>query len=296
MKKEKTKEKKKLSKKRIIGLIVCAAMFIGAGTDYILTRKEITETQESYENLEDDIFGTTEEEPKEEKKTFIEWIEDILGLSANAEEISINEVNNLGIKIESINWEKLYEINNESIAWIKQPETVISYPVLYRENDNEYYLTHDINGKKVTAASIYLDSRCEEDFSLPFNILYGHKMKDGTMFGSLHGYKKQDYLQEHPYLILYTEDQNYLLEVFSATIVSGSNTWYPVGDYNTPEITNEFVTEMRENSLIQSNLAITEEDKIMCLCTCTYEEKNSRLFVLCKMSPIVNELEKGTSK
>lgn len=292
------KEKKKLTKKQIIGLVVCTAMFIGAGTDYVLTRKEIKDTQISYENLEDDIFGDSEEkEEKEEKKSFIEWLEEILGLSANAEEISIEDVNNLGIEIETINWEKLYKLNNESIAWIKQPETVISYPVLYRENDNEYYLTHDINGKKTTAASIYLDSRCESDFSLPFNMLYGHKMKNGTMFGSLHGYKKQDYFIEHPYLILYTEDQNYLLEVFSSTIVSGSNTWYPIGEYNTPDITLEFVNEMRENSLIQSNLEITPEDKIMCLCTCTYEEKNSRLFVLCRMTPITKELEeKGTSK
>ena len=89
---------------------------------------------------------------------------------------------------------KLSQINPRVIGWIFGAGGEISYPVVQGE-DNEYYLNHLFNGEVNSSGSIFLDVRCEGDFSGFHSILYGHHMKNGAMFGRLNQYESQSYYE-----------------------------------------------------------------------------------------------------
>ena len=84
-------------------------------------------------------------------------------------------------------FEALRQIDENVVAWLYGPETPVNYPVV-QAADNEYYLTHMFGKKKNSAGAIFVDAGCSPDFSDMHTILYGHHMKNGTMFSSLTGY------------------------------------------------------------------------------------------------------------
>ena len=91
----------------------------------------------------------------------------------------------------------LKEINEDCVAWIYIEDTAINYPVV-QGSDNSFYLKHLIDGKWNSAGCIFLDFRVDSNISDRHSIIYGHHMKDGTMFSGLTKYKKQDYYEAHP--------------------------------------------------------------------------------------------------
>ena len=91
------------------------------------------------------------------------------------------------------------------IAWIRSPDTRIDYPVV-QGTDNEYYLKHTFKKTEHVAGSIFLDKDNSPDFTNRKTILYGHNMKDGSMFQGLHKYESESYLQEHNKVYLYLPD------------------------------------------------------------------------------------------
>ncbi len=105
----------------------------------------------------------------------------------------------------TVDFEALKKINPEIIAWIRIPDTKIDYPVV-QGTDNEYYLKHTFKKTEHVAGSIFLDKDNSPDFSNRKTILYGHNMKDGSMFQGLHKYESESYLQEHNKVYLYLPD------------------------------------------------------------------------------------------
>lgn len=85
-----------------------------------------------------------------------------------------------------------------AIGWLYIPNTRISYPVMQGE-DNEYYLHHDFDGSPLKAGSVFLDCRCENRFMNPVNILYGHNMKNGSMFAQVTSYTTDSFFEAHRY-------------------------------------------------------------------------------------------------
>ena len=100
-------------------------------------------------------------------------------------------------------FKKLKEENPDTIGWIHIPDTKISYPIV-QGTDNDFYLKHDFNGEASVAGSIYLDYESEGDFEGRNNILYGHNMKNGSMFKDIVRYKDPSYFKEHQYFSIYT--------------------------------------------------------------------------------------------
>ena len=117
----------------------------------------------------------------------------------------------------TIDFAGLEEINEDCVAWIYIEDTAINYPVV-QGSDNSYYLKHLIDGKWNSAGCIFLDSRVDSDISDRHSIIYGHHMKDGTMFSGLTKYKKQDYYEAHPAGLLITPEQTYRIEFFPAML------------------------------------------------------------------------------
>ena len=116
-----------------------------------------------------------------------------------------------------VDFDGLSEVNPQVVGWIFGPDTVISYPIVQGE-DNSYYLHRLFTGESNGSGCIFLDAACAGDFSGDHSIIYGHHMKNGTMFASLGEYASQDYYESHPYFQLSTPQGDWRVDVFSAYV------------------------------------------------------------------------------
>lgn len=107
----------------------------------------------------------------------------------------------------TFDWEGLMSQSEYVIGWIQMPGIDrISYPVVQNTEDNQYFLTHDWKGDYQSAGAIFMNRYNTNDFTDMNTIIYGHRMKSGSMFGLLKYYEKQDFLDENPYFYIYTPD------------------------------------------------------------------------------------------
>ena len=119
----------------------------------------------------------------------------------------------------NIDWNKLKEINKDIIAWIEIPDTIINYPIL--KDNNLYYLKHSYNKKYNSNGSIFTTNKNPfEEFE---TLLYGHNMKNGSMFSILDKYMDEDFLYTHQKFKIYTPNENYEATIFSVYSI-GVNT------------------------------------------------------------------------
>ena len=124
-----------------------------------------------------------------------------------------------------VDFDGLSEVNPQVVGWIFGPDTVISYPIVQGE-DNTYYLHRLFTGESNGSGCIFLDAACAGDFSGDHSIIYGHHMKNGTMFASLGEYASQDYYESHPYFQLSTPQGDWRGDGFSAYVADvGQEGW-----------------------------------------------------------------------
>lgn len=181
-------------------------------------------------------------------------------------------------------FKKLKEINEEVKAMLIIPDTTIKYPVLQR--DNAYYLEHNIYGKPDFYGSIFFDQNCQMGFDDNY-IIYGHAMKDGTMFGSLRKFENQEYGKEHKEITVYTEygKRQYLLsEVLlskGGESLQGISEKFPWKSTDTEEQYQEFLDAAEKMSVCyRTENPLTAGKGILMLVTCEYHESDGRLVLL----------------
>jgi sortase B len=178
-----------------------------------------------------------------------------------------------------IDFDYLLNENEDIKAWIYCPDTIINYPVLQAE-DNDFYL-HRLTDKTYNkAGSLFIDCKNSPDFSDYLTIIYGHHMKNGSMFGSISNYKKQEYYDEHPKLYLATPDRSYTIKLIAGFVTDAVSDTYIVPE--NIEERDEFINTAIKKSTFDAQIDISdidEEDKLVMLSTCSYEYENAR-FVL----------------
>lgn len=181
----------------------------------------------------------------------------------------------------SINFELLHSEYPNVTAWIYQPDTVISYPVMPGDA-NYFYINHLYNDEYNPGGSIFLDKANQTDYTDPHVILYGHHMKDGSMFAALEQYKKQEWYDEHPELWLLTPDGDYRLTVFAAYVtIADSYVYQTFADFG------DAYTAWQERVCaaggIETGIVPSTEDRVVTLSTCSYEYDDARMVVHCIM-------------
>lgn len=186
------------------------------------------------------------------------------------------------LPVEQMNWpvvdfEALQEVNEDCVAWILIEGTEINYPVV-QGKDNSYYLKHLFEGTWNSSGCIFLDSRVEADLSDRHSIIYGHHMKNGTMFSGLTQYKKQEYYDTHPTAFLITPDANYQIEFFAGYVANvKDDAWKLV--FESEEDYGNWTDAVMEKSWFESQVSPTETDRIITLSTCSYEFDNARFVI-----------------
>lgn len=169
---------------------------------------------------------------------------------------------------------------DNSVGWINVPETKINYPVMY-SGDNEFYLHRAVDGSYLRVGSIFLDYRCNADFTGKINVLYGHNMSDGSMFADIMKYLDEGYFDSHNYGWLIIENTVYKIDFFSLSQPENYDAFYDVNSD-----VNLWLDSLRERSFIWRNIGVSEEDKFISLSTCTGSEGSSRTVLTGKLAEI----------
>ncbi len=191
------------------------------------------------------------------------------------QEVAIeNEENKNEFKI---NLEKIKAQNNGVVGWIRIPETNIDYPIM-QEKDNKYYLNHDFNNEVSVSGSIFMDYRNNiskqhiEEYGLDQNIiLYGHNMKNNTMFGELERYKNAEMINKNDLIVININDDVLVYRIF-AVYTSNPNFNYRQINYNEEEFEN-FINVVKEKNDLKEKINISSQDKILTLSTCDNKER-----------------------
>ena len=182
------------------------------------------------------------------------------------------------------------EINDDTVGWITIAGTLIDYPIV-QAADNCYYLSHDCNGEESKYGSIFMDCHNAEDFSDNHTILYGHNMKNGSMFHDLNEYHSHDFFDEHIYIEVYSQDVYRKWVIFS-TYSTETDFNYLQTAFDSPEEYSIFLNALLSHSEINNEkVQVTAEDKILTLSTCSDDLENGRRVVHAKLIEEVRDDE-----
>ena len=175
-----------------------------------------------------------------------------------------------------VDFQALQALNEDVVGWIYIPDTQVNYPILQGE-DNDEYLYHLLTGEYNSSGSIFLDAYVAADFSGPNSPIYGHNMKNGSMFKDIVNYKKQEFFDAHPTAMLMTPEKNYFVHLFSGyTTDSWGIAWEK--EFEGAEF-EEWLQETKEQSRFDSDVVPTAQDKILTFSTCTYDTHDARFVV-----------------
>ena len=175
----------------------------------------------------------------------------------------------------------LQAVNEEVLGWLEIPGTVVAYP-LVQGADNQYYLEHTWDKAPSAAGAIFLESRCDGALSGFNTVVYGHRMMDGSMFGSLKHYKEQRYWEEHPFVYVTDGQTCRRYEVFAAYEVSVSGAAYQIG-FSGEEDKQAFLDDCTARSVIDTDVVPTAHDQILTLSTCTGKGHATRWVVQARL-------------
>ena len=173
--------------------------------------------------------------------------------------------------------------NGDIYAWIHIPDTKIDYPVLQHPTDNSYYLNHNLDGSRGYPGCIYTEDYNKKDFTDSNTVLYGHNMKNGTMFAGLHKYGDSEYLEEHPYIYIYTEEGLLAYEIFAAYQSGDEHILYAHDGFEDRKVYGKYLEEilnMRSmGSVLKEGAEVTEDSRIITLSTCISGKPDNRFLV-----------------
>ena len=174
----------------------------------------------------------------------------------------------------------LKKINPDVAGWLYCQDTPIDLPIAACA-DNETYLHRIFDGTPNNTGTLFADCRNAADFSDAVTVIYGHNMKNGTMFGTLTKYKSQDYYDAHPVLWLLTPGGNFQILPVAGCVVPADSAFFAIG--HTGKAACALVRQAMMDSTFAAPEDIDQGDRFLVLSTCSYEFENARFLLIGKM-------------
>ncbi len=199
-------------------------------------------------------------------------------------DLYISQKENGGAPID-VNFAALKEMNANVVGWLYCPGTQINFPVV-QSSDNSYYLTHLYDNQSNSSGTIFMDARNSPDLSNINTIIYGHNMKNGSMFASLQNYDEQWYYNAHPVMYYITNEHDYRIDVFTAFETACDSDAFTIFFPN-EQTYSGYLGAMRGQSRIDTSwLPVSANDNIITLATCSYGFSGARYVVQGKITQI----------
>lgn len=254
-----------------IGLIVSGLvivflstyMFLKQTDDYRKASQIYNDTVEQYESISENIDNND--------SGFIEVIK--LTELSEAEEVEEIEENNNWDKIVDIDISSLRNINKDVVGWIYFEDEDINYPVLH-SGDNSTYLRRSYTGENIQGGSIFMDGNNSDDFSDAHSIIYGHNMKDLSMFGKLRYYATDaDYILNHEYFQIITERRKYRYKIISYKIVPEDSNVYAIHESGSQDFLTFANDVLQKGNFLEDHYDVKSDDHLITLSTCFGDDR-----------------------
>lgn len=184
-----------------------------------------------------------------------------------------------GNYVNSANEEELKSINSDYKMWIQIENTNINYPVV-QGSDNDYYLKHNFRKESNISGTVFVESANDIDNDKNI-ILYGHNMRNGTMFNNITNYKEESFFNEDNKISIIMNNTLYEYEVFSVYVKNVNEVNLAIGFANEDEFINYAYNEADE-SLYKKDVDFSAEDNLITLVTCSYEFTDARTIVVAR--------------
>lgn len=179
----------------------------------------------------------------------------------------------------------VYELNSDLVGWIAIADTNINYPVVQSPDRTDYYLYRDFYGQDSTHGCIYVREACDVLTPSDNVVIYGHRMKDGSMFNNLLYYEKQSYYKAHRYIQFDNLQERHVYEIMAVfkTVATASGFDYHlfVNAFDEADF-DEFVAQCKAMSLYDTGVSAAYGDKLITLSTCEYSQDNGRMVLVAK--------------
>ncbi len=216
------------------------------------------------------------------------------GQSRHAEEVeeelagqAVKKTVNTDDEDNPIDFASLQAENSDIYAWIAIDDTDISYPVLQNQDTtdfyDEYYLDHLVDGTSGFAGALFTQPINSMDFSDGNTVIYGHNLKNGTMFTHLHDYEDQSFLKAHKNISIYTPDQTYKYEVFAAVPFSDQHLMIAY-DFAKESGVQAFLDDVyAAGGVYADDVTVTAQDRLLTLSTCMNSAPTKRYLVVARL-------------
>ncbi len=206
----------------------------------------------------------------------------------------------------NIDWDGLRAINPDVVGWVYVPGTIINYPIVWREDDDNYYLRRTFGDNSVGTfgaeyGTIMLAGVNSPEWTDEVNVIYGHHLNNGSMFSLLGKYEDSTQFNEHRTMFVLTPVGNFRMTSFACDKVPGSSTDIVIPNFPTKEEFTAYVQARIDDSIVNPDppaIAANKVQQVFAFSTCSQPDHENRLVTFCSVDeflPAGSDVAKGNS-
>ena len=268
-----------MNKKKVIFAVIVALLLIAFGVSafmvgsYLMDGKKQAERNEQLQQMVEAAKSTTEAAQTQET------------VPAAAGETTPGTTVPTGPTEPKIldSYAGLYELNSDMVGWLQIPNTELQYPVMQTPNEKDYYLYRDFDKEDSVRGAVYAWDAADINKPSDNITMFGHNMKDGSMFATLNNYVNQYFWEDNQIILfdtLYEYHTYKIFAVFKTTASLGEGfSYHKFVDAANEQEFNDFVSTCKKLSFYDTGITPVYGDKLICLSTCEYTLENGRLVV-----------------
>lgn len=267
------KRKKQGSKLPMIFAVLFTVGFVFSGAMVYKTLHDAHTEKQGFEKLAQLVVDAQGEAPAKTKSETADTPESGGNQSAEAPKASP--------------YAPLKELNQDFFGWINIENTVVNYPVMHTPEDPERYLHRDFEGKTSQSGVPFLDGACYDGCGN--YLIYGHNMKNGSMFATLPSYANQSFWEEHPVIYFDTLSDSGVYEVVAAFYSrvyekeeQNVFRYYDYTDLTNPNTFESFVSQVKQAAVYDTGIDPVYGDQLLTLSTCSYHTDDGRFVVVAR--------------
>lgn len=180
-----------------------------------------------------------------------------------------------------VDFEALHAINTDVVGWIYIEDSDINYPIV-QGTDNKRYIKQMVDGQYNAAGSIFMDYQNRADFSDRNTILYGHNMKNGSMFAQVLEYREPEFFEAHPTGVIITPENKFSFEIISGYVTDVYDDAWKL-TFSDDDDYLLWLKDTMNRSIIGGTFDVSASDRVITLSTCTYEFEEARFVLICRI-------------
>ncbi len=263
----------------LFALVFCVSAFFLI-RDHIESRKE----RSAFESLQELVSQGTAGEPTQTQMHPVSPEDSSANPSSGESEETVPTAPTEPVMLP--HYAPLYEQNPDFFGWISIDGMNINYPIMHTPEDPQFYLRRAFDKSDSHCGVPFLDAKCAPDSNA--YIVYGHHMKDGTMFGHLTDYAEEDFYLSHQTIhfdTLYEQREYQVFAVFYCDVSyedNGSFAFYKYTDLSDDAVYDEFISQLRQVTIYETDFEVENGTDILMLSTCSYHTSDGRFVVVAK--------------